>query len=115
MCLANPFGGIIRGWKSVTETEESAASLYKEGTATFQNIVTYATADFAYLVEVEEYKAKLGERPDISTVSLRVTSIFRVEDGVWKLAHRHADPLTAVRSKESVIKEHLCIGSRCYF
>jgi ketosteroid isomerase-like protein len=115
VCLANPFGGIMRGWKSVAETVESAASLYKEGIATFQNIVTYATADFAYLVEVEEYKAKLGERNDISTVSLRVTSIFRLEDGVWKLAHRHSDPLTDVRSKESVIKEHLCIGSRCYF
>ena len=56
VCLANPFGGIMRGWKSVAETVESAASLYKEGTATFQNMVTFIAPDIAYLVEVEEYK-----------------------------------------------------------
>jgi ketosteroid isomerase-like protein len=34
-----------------------------------------------------------------------VTSIFRREDGTWKLVHRHADPITAPQSAESVISE----------
>ncbi len=113
--LANPFGGIMHGWKDVAEAVEHAASVYREGTATFQNIVTYVTPEIAFTVEQEEYKAKLGQRQDISTVSLRVTSIFRLEDGTWKLAHRHADPLTTVKPVESVLKDALCVGSRCYF
>jgi ketosteroid isomerase-like protein len=30
-------------------------------------------------------------------LSVRVTSLFRLEDGNWKLVHRHADPLQMPR------------------
>jgi ketosteroid isomerase-like protein len=42
---------------------------------------------------------------DETTSSVRVTSIFRKEDGVWRLVHRHADPITSPRPAESVIHE----------
>ena len=113
--LANPFGGIMRGHKAVADAVDKAASVYREGTATFETIVKYVTSELAYMVELEEYKTKLGGRPDLSTVSLRVTSIFRLEDNAWKLAHRHADPLTIVKPVESIVKDALCVGSRCYF
>jgi ketosteroid isomerase-like protein len=38
-------------------------------------------------------------------VTLRVTSIFRPEDGTWKILHRHADPITTPQPAESVIQE----------
>ena len=40
----------------------------------------------------------------IADVALRVTSTFRREDGVWKLVHRHADPITNPQAAESVIQ-----------
>ena len=40
-------------------------------------------ADLAYTVALEHH----GERV------LRVTHVYRREDGDWKLVHRHADPL----------------------
>jgi ketosteroid isomerase-like protein len=40
----------------------------------------------------------------MTPVSVRVTSVFRREDGEWKLLHRHADPITAPRPPESVIR-----------
>jgi len=100
--LANPFGGIARGWKAVKETQERAASFYREGTHTSENVVKYVNAEIAYLVEVERFKAKLGGQTEMSTGSLRVTSIFRKEDGFWKTVHRHADPLTTVQTSYEI-------------
>ena len=31
--------------------------------------------------------------------------IMRPEDGVWKIVHRHADPITSARPAESVIQQ----------
>jgi ketosteroid isomerase-like protein len=104
--LANPFGPVTRGWKQVAETMERAASRYRDGELTsFENVAKYVTPDLAYLVEVERFKAKVGEREELAPVALRVTSILRPEDGTWKVVHRHADPITTAQSAESVIQE----------
>ena len=41
----------------------------------------------------------------ITPYSLRSTMIFRPEDGVWKVVHRHADPITTAQPVESAIQE----------
>jgi len=41
---------------------------------------------------VERQHARVGGLPD-QDWSLRVTLVFRREDGRWRLAHRHAGPL----------------------
>ncbi|SRR5216684_8587212 len=105
--LANPFGPVVRGWKSVTETAELAAARYRNGEVTsFDKVAKHVTANLAYIVEVERYKAKIGGRDDITPVALRVTSIFRLEDGVWKVVHRHADPITSIQPTHSIIEKH---------
>jgi ketosteroid isomerase-like protein len=38
-------------------------------------------------------------------VAVRVTSVYRLESGGWKLVHRHADPITTPRPAESVISK----------
>ena len=102
--LANPFGPPARGWEQVAANARRAATHYRDGGATgFERVTKYATPDLAYMVEIERYQAKVGEGNEIMPVALRVTSIFRREDGAWKLAHRHADPITTGRSAESVI------------
>jgi ketosteroid isomerase-like protein len=103
--LANPFGPPVRGWEQAAETMERAASRYRDGEITgFENVAKYVTPELAYIVEVERYQAKVGGREDIAPVALRVTSIFRREDGVWKIVHRHADPITTAQPAESVIQ-----------
>jgi ketosteroid isomerase-like protein len=55
-------------------------------------------------VEVERFRAKVGGREELAPVALRVTSIFRPEDGIWKVVHRHADPITE-QPAESVLQD----------
>ena len=104
--LANPFGPVVRGWTHVAATMERAASNYRDGEIIgFENIAKYVTADLAYIVEVERIKARIGGREDIAPLALRTTSILRLEEGTWKVVHRHADPITTVQAPESVIQK----------
>ena len=103
--LANPFGPPARGWSNVSATLDRAAENYRDGEVVgFENVATVAGPDLAYTVEIESYRARVGGAADITPVSVRVTSVFRREDGVWKLLHRHADPITAPRPADSVIQ-----------
>ena len=104
--LANPLGPPARGWEQVAQTMERAASQLREGEKVdFDLVAKYVTAELAYLVWVERTKAKVGGRPDVAPLALRVTTIFRPEHGVWKVVHRHADPITTARPIESLIQK----------
>jgi ketosteroid isomerase-like protein len=104
--LANPFGPPVRGWEEVARALERAASNYRDGEAIgFENVAKHVTAELAYIVEVERMQAKVGGRDDTTPISVRVTTIFRPEEGEWKIVHRHADPITTPQPAESVIQE----------
>src|SRR5947209_569112 len=80
--LANPLGPPVRGWEQVAAAGERAASEVREGEIVgFENVAKYVTPELAYIVEVERTKAKLGGRQDVAPFALRVTTIFRPEDG----------------------------------
>ena len=103
--LANPLGPPVRGWGNVEPTLERAVSQVREGEPIrFERISEYATADLAYVLEIERTRAKLGGSEEIAPFSLRATTVWRREDGAWKIAHRHADPITAPRPIESVVE-----------
>lgn len=67
--------------------------------ASFSNCTSYqievvaagASGDLAYLVAFEHTTASIKGAPPQPYV-LRVTTVFRREDGEWKVVHRHADP-----------------------
>ena len=102
--LANPFGGIARGPMQVAETQRRNATNYQEGDADgFETISKHVTPDLAYLVEVERGRAKVAGGEDLVSLALRATTIFRREDGTWKVLHRHADQLTTYRPPGSAI------------
>jgi ketosteroid isomerase-like protein len=104
--LANPLGPVARGWEQVAATGERAASLLRDGEiVAFDIVAKYVTPELAYIVEVDRTKAKVGARHDITPFALRVTTIFRPEDGTWKVVHRHADPITTAQPVESIIQK----------
>ncbi len=71
----------------------------------FEIVAKYVTPELAYVVWIERAKAKVGGREDIAPSALRVTMIFRPEEGTWKVVHRHADPITTAQPAESVLQE----------
>jgi ketosteroid isomerase-like protein len=105
--LNNPLSPPARGWEQVASTMERAASQFRDGElVAFETIEKHATDEFAYLVRVERATAKVGGSEEVAPIALRVTMIFRPEgDGTWKIAHRHADPITTPRPAGSVIQE----------
>jgi ketosteroid isomerase-like protein len=103
--LANPFGPVAVGWEQVADTMERAAGHYRDGRASgFETLASYSTPELAYVVEVERFKAKVGDAETMASGELRVTSVLRREDEAWKVVHRHADPITAPRPPASIIQ-----------
>ncbi len=104
--LANPYGPPVRGWQRVAQTIEHASSLRRDGEIVgIETIAKYVTADLGYVVQIERAKAKIGAREEITPYAVRATNIFRREDGVWKMVHRHADPITTAQPAESVLQQ----------
>jgi len=104
--LANPLGPPVRGWRQVGQALDSAAATIREGEPTqWESISQVVMTDLAYCVEIQRTRAKLSGADGIESFALRVTSIFRREDGVWKVVHRHADSITTPRSADSVLEK----------
>ncbi len=92
--LGNPFGPFGRGRKNVEARLAIAASKYRDGrNASVELVEKYVSDSLACVAEVESGEAKVAGSEEVTRVSVRVTSVFRLENGNWKLVHRHADPL----------------------
>jgi ketosteroid isomerase-like protein len=105
--LANPLGPPAHGWEQVAQTIERAASNFRDGEFVSTEIIERnVTPELAYAVWLEQAKAKVSGEEDIfAPIVLRVTMIFRPEEGTWKVVHRHADPIITPQSAESVIQQ----------
>ena len=90
----------------MVQAGERAASVTRGGKlVSCETIAKYVTPELAYVVEIERAQARLGDMEEATPVALRVTMIFRPEDGVWKVVHRHADAITTAQPVESIIQK----------
>jgi ketosteroid isomerase-like protein len=93
--LANPFGPACRGREAVLGALDYASSQMSDGQVLgFDELARYATDELATILEVEHWRARVGDRDSVEPFDLRVTTTFRHESGEWKLVHRHADPIS---------------------
>ena len=102
--LCYPFHPFARGPGEVAETAGRAASHFAEGVVEFESVTDFATAELAYSVEIERFRAMLDGSSEGSG-ALRVTTIFRLEDDGWRIAHRHADPITTPQAINSILRK----------
>ena len=89
--LCGGFGGVERGWQNVTARLNWVSAKYLDGTRTREEISRMVGADFAYLVQTEVIRSRVGSQSEPATQKLRVTMVFRCEADGWRIVHRHAD------------------------
>ena len=105
VAIANPFFPLTRGREQVVDRLERAVQNFRDGEVGFENVAKWVSEGLACIVEMEEWRTKVGGREDVTPFRLRVTTLFRAEGGTWKVVHRHADPITTPQPAESVIQE----------
>jgi ketosteroid isomerase-like protein len=62
-----------------------------------ENLVVVEGSDVACSVEVEHYARVVNG--DDKSMTLRNTQVYRLEEGEWRIVHRHGDALTDVEVK----------------
>jgi ketosteroid isomerase-like protein len=90
------FGAAFQGsgWAKLSATFDVLASRFSNCKSwEYEVIAAGAGSDLAYVVGIEHTTASVGGAAP-EPYALRVTTIFRREEGEWKVVHRHADPMT---------------------
>lgn len=88
------WGGYEKGWDAVSTRWNWAGQQFKGGSVSYQNVSTVITAEMFYVTDIETFQmnAMAGVSQPVSW-SNRVTHIFRLENGAWRLVHRHGNRL----------------------
>jgi ketosteroid isomerase-like protein len=101
--LCNPLRPFARGPQEVAEATERAASFIAKGDCEFERVSAFATSEIGYTLEIERFRATVDGKD--GSGALRVTTVFRLEDDGWRIAHRHADPITTPQDINSILQK----------
>ena len=89
--LFGAFGPCNSGWDQVSRTFHWVASRFSSGTEfAFDLVAAGISGDLAYTVGYERSLRAVDGGP-VEPSTLRVTHVYRREDGEWKIDHRHTD------------------------
>jgi ketosteroid isomerase-like protein len=81
----------VIGSEEVTQAFHWLASRFSNCTDyRFELVAAGASGDLAYTLGYERFSFSMDGGP-IQPITLRVTHLYRREDGEWKIIHRHAD------------------------
>ena len=90
----HPMGGEQVGWEEVRTSFELAAGPMTDSHVELIDQRIYAGTDLAYETGIERGSAKLAGEP--IEFEHRVTNVYRLEDGQWKMIHHHTDLSTGL-------------------
>jgi ketosteroid isomerase-like protein len=87
------WGGFEKGWDAVSRRWDWAGEQFKGGTVSYQSVTAVASGDLAYTTDIETFQVRMKGMDQPTQWSNRVTHVFRLEEGEWRLVHRHANRL----------------------
>ena len=83
-------GGREKGWNEVHADFQNVVRQYPGGQIAAQDILIVADGNLGFSVCTETGQLRSADGPMVK-FNQRATNVFRLEDGKWKLIHRHAD------------------------
>ncbi len=96
--LFGAWGPCKSGWEDVSRTFRWVASRFSYNDAyEFELVAAGVSGDLGYTVGYEHSSSSIDGGP-AEPKTLRVTHIYRREDGEWKIVHRHGDQLPVDQS-----------------
>jgi ketosteroid isomerase-like protein len=88
----SPMGSVVQGAAAVSAAHKEGAWPFREGSSGhFEVLQSGASGDLGFWTGLQHAEAMLKGKDEPESMVLRTTEIFRLEDGAWKLVHRHAD------------------------
>lgn len=88
------WGGYEKGWAAVSERWDWAGQQFKGGTVSYRHVTRVVTPTLFYTTDIETFVMRgMAGVAGPTDWSNRVTHIFRLEDGAWRLLHRHGNRL----------------------
>lgn len=101
------WGAYEKGWQEVGARYDWASARFRESGAKVkvELLSSGVSGDLAYTVAIERNEVLVVGQDKPAPSALRVTHIFRREDGSWKLIHRHADPLISKTAPDTVLQK----------
>jgi ketosteroid isomerase-like protein len=85
----HPIGGREVGWKAVEESFNKVAGVASDGKVELKDQLIHVLGDAAYEVGIEKAQFKIAGQEVKGEI--RVTNIYKKEDGTWKMVHHHTD------------------------
>ena len=93
--IFGPKGDCVQGAEEVNKANEQGSHAFAEASENAFDIMHKASDGvLAYWVGIQRSNVAMKGKSEKTEMNLRVTEIFRREDGEWKLIHRHADKLS---------------------
>jgi ketosteroid isomerase-like protein len=95
-----PNGGHADGVDAVDRDYRAGAAHFEAGgDSRVEVLQAQDSGDLAYWVGLQHARVRVKGKADPVPMDLRVTEIYRREEGGWKLVHRHADMLAEPQRK----------------
>jgi ketosteroid isomerase-like protein len=84
-------GELKSGWDGLSRIFRWVASMFSDvSDFRFDVEVADVSGDLAYTVGYERFNGSINGRP-VAPMTVRVTHVYRRENGEWKIVHRHGD------------------------
>ena len=92
--IMGAWGGHEKGWPAVEARYHWAGARFRDSGAELgvEYLTAFESGDLAVTTAIERARVRVEGLETTAAMTLRVTHVFRKEEGTWKLVLRHADP-----------------------